>query len=1251
MNEIRDWAGKNEDIKLTFEVIPSQLLLEAPIGTAFGSEAKETADSKKNGEKHIKTLTEIEWDHSVKAADKLDYSIAVGCGLFTGLLDSFFISRSGDLSIDKANEWGEKTINKFVVKIAELDGFYSDSKGEDVLQKAVRFLEKNHPMAADQATAAFGGGLQHHFRDFSHHCSLGGLLCSLITQFSNGEICIGTDTNGNLKIEPLKDKSFIGKNTQEKLVYGFIEWSFHLVSDMAGSGLTAGKGTGIPGPVLSFLKEMSTLEIFKDAKIGDTEFRKWLSKLFNGTLLADHDAAGKIIAGTQRRFNLRTEIGLVNQLGLQALSVAMNECLVRALYFVRRLYIEFKDLHIHSFRDLEKIDPKDVLPINNPVVLRMMTVASGTFTTVDFADAGVRAIIKHKGNIHDPGFWFDFVVKINFVGVGRFIVACGMDGKMVYEQAKAEKARKDRIANQYEKGLAQLNCMTLSMEETIALLSLKKLMVEYDIGTTKKEKAKRYKREWLRIWKEQSLEGLPVIDGDSEDFFYSEAELQMLYQEELEEYDDLHWLYLITLEAAMFDPYYELGTENDKSYEGLEMEADFLMDVFIKDQPIITEGVLKSYRKAISRYRRQLSGKSRHKVGAALGTGLLAVAGGGAAFVAAPVVAPAIAAALFGDAVAGLSGAALTSASLALFGGGSLAAGGFGMAGGTAVISGGGALLGILGGSGASAVTSVSVLSDEGYVFSECTKLLTYCKEVLIDLYRSTDDVELIRSEISGRIKELKGQIDSIQDADAKEKKEKKQLILICKRSIKYLERCEKGLADMIDRKRFFIEEEKKEKKSYLHYLINDTEEIVNKGWYRAYGRPTDLKLTKEEIESAIYIPADDVHELIRNQNVEVHALEGECDYRVINDDSYSAARQMIEEIESEEEKDRILVLNFANAFNPGGGVRRGAKAQEEDLCRKSTLLFSIESDDASEYYQYHDILKTSLASDAIILSPMVEIIRGSDNQLLPKSEIVSVLTCAAPDIKHYVHDTTEEELKKLFYRRIMGILHVAVKYNYRSLVLGAFGCGAFGNDVNMVSDQFSRALMEIQNSVPEGKCVFDRITFAVLDREDNPNKLNAFRRNFDVSYEPDDPFEDHWSEATIEIVKQKLMEDPPFEGMILGVSLKEDESEILHISFPVESRGEMTVMLMTNQEMMVTLGIDDLIVFDGKINRLEILEKINMLNRHHVFFTHMLIDDDIPHIRVKTCVMCPDPVLAAKQIIYLIDMMRIHCTEVNDLY
>lgn len=110
-----------------------------------------------------------------------------------------------------------------------------------------------------------------------------------------------------------------------------------MVSDMAGSSGSLMGGAGIPGPLVSFMKELSTLPFFKDSDDGNMSFRLWVTKLFNGTLLADHDENGKIIKDSIRKFDLRMEIGILGEIGRQAIPVLINQCVVRSFYFCLRL--------------------------------------------------------------------------------------------------------------------------------------------------------------------------------------------------------------------------------------------------------------------------------------------------------------------------------------------------------------------------------------------------------------------------------------------------------------------------------------------------------------------------------------------------------------------------------------------------------------------------------------------------------------------------------------------------------------------------------------------------------------------------------------------------------------------------------------------------------------------------------------------------------------------------------------------------
>ena len=337
--------------------------------------------------------------------------------------DSFFV---GEFSFEEAQNLGKDKVDKFVIKIAQRKGY----EGDD-LYGAVKYLEEQYPIAADKVTTEFGGGRQHHLRDFSHHPTPIGLFFSLLTQFTKK--VYGTDTAGFFKVVELPESAMmlIGKNFHEKITFGVVNWFFHMVSDMAGSStsIAEGKyGTGLPGPLVSFLKEISVLPIFRktSSETGYKEFSVWISKLFNGTLLAKRDENGNIIKPIP--FDLRTEIGVVKILEKQAIPVIINECVVRGFYFIRRLINEIKDKRVQSFADLGKIDWKNTLPFKNRTIIRMLTISTGTFVAVDMADAAIRSAVKSGGLA--PGFVANFVLHINFVGIGRLAVAVYSDARM-----------------------------------------------------------------------------------------------------------------------------------------------------------------------------------------------------------------------------------------------------------------------------------------------------------------------------------------------------------------------------------------------------------------------------------------------------------------------------------------------------------------------------------------------------------------------------------------------------------------------------------------------------------------------------------------------------------------------------------------------------------------------------------------------------------------------------------------------------
>lgn len=182
----------------------------------------------------------------------------------------------------------------------------------------------------------------------------------------------------------------------------------------------------------------------------------------------------------------------------------------------------------------------------------------------------------------------------------------------------------------------------------------------------------------------------------------------------------------------------------------------------------------------------------------------------------------------------------------------------------------------------------------------------------------------------------------------------------------------------------------------------------------------------------------------------------------------------------------KTAVLNFANAFEPGGGVTSGAGAQEECLCRCSTL-YPVLTDPALKqgFYDFHRERHDSRASDTLIYTEDVVIFKSDTDlpELLDRKDRVKtdVMTCAAPDLRYKPHlpadysaEMTDEELYACHLRRARHLLTAAAAKGADTLVLGAFGCGAFQNNPEVVANAYRTVLKEFTG-------IFRKIEFAVF--------------------------------------------------------------------------------------------------------------------------------------------------------------------------
>lgn len=386
---------------------------------------------------------DISIDKLTNHADKLDYAVAVSSGILTGLLDVFlgeYIKKIANQainnqvidaakndkikeSIKKAEEQVQRKGQKLSADVKENirknveaqfspqhndQGIVSAEEEKRILSKAIRYFEYRKESPTDSVWNYKGSTItadSHHIDDLSHHASLVGLIASIMTQFTKH----GYFSDHSAKYLPLEidasSGSLIGHNVPTKIICGFTNWFWHLASDVAGtSGKNAGAGMGIPGPMVSLAKEISMLPGIKK-----TDLSECINNVFKDGM------------------DFRSEMA-------QSIPVLMNEIFIRIFYSVRRFIAEYK-----SKKPLAEVNWGLVISSGNRTFARMLTISTGVFEAVDVLDALVEGAIYSKAN------WAEFgrqvVLRLNFVGIGRFTIALGTDAFMGLRKGKKSRER------------------------------------------------------------------------------------------------------------------------------------------------------------------------------------------------------------------------------------------------------------------------------------------------------------------------------------------------------------------------------------------------------------------------------------------------------------------------------------------------------------------------------------------------------------------------------------------------------------------------------------------------------------------------------------------------------------------------------------------------------------------------------------------------------------------------------------------
>lgn len=183
-----------------------------------------------------------------------------------------------------------------------------------------------------------------------------------------------------------------------------------------------------------------------------------------------------------------------------------------------------------------------------------------------------------------------------------------------------------------------------------------------------------------------------------------------------------------------------------------------------------------------------------------------------------------------------------------------------------------------------------------------------------------------------------------------------------------------------------------------------------------------------------------------------------------------------------------VACLVFASARSPGGGFLTGAQAQEESIARASALYACQRS--VPEFYAFHRGHADLRYSDLVIYSPAVPVFRDDDGTLLARPYASAFLTAAAPNLTAIRASQPEvaTTVPGVLCARARRVLEIAAAHGHRQLVLGAWGCGVFGNDPAIVAAAFHSLLQE------PGGFGFRDVVFAVHDPQPGQPTLGLFR-------------------------------------------------------------------------------------------------------------------------------------------------------------
>lgn len=259
----------------------------------------------------------------------------------------------------------------------------------------------------------------------------------------------------------------------------------------------------------------------------------------------------------------------------------------------------------------------------------------------------------------------------------------------------------------------------------------------------------------------------------------------------------------------------------------------------------------------------------------------------------------------------------------------------------------------------------------------------------------------------------------------------------------------------MADNRRYWTEKEQRAKQAVAHV------KILHENF--------EKEIQKEYASTIVYSEATHLDDGQKGSPVQMF----------LNTDSVSAVFQMAKE----NPKSRIAILNFASYKHPGGMYLAGSKAQEECLCTESSLYPVLEMFKDSYYAENSKNLNRALYADRALYTQGVLFARTGGKMVK-----ADVLTCAAPNFSaaSKYAKVSKEENSKVLEQRIKFVKEILQTEDAVIWILGAWGCGVFGQDPAEVAELFDK-------HCKDAAC--EKIVYAVLG---NDATAKIFRRKFE---------------------------------------------------------------------------------------------------------------------------------------------------------